>query len=202
MWVCDESHIRYLLGSLGFINNYKESQLWLVLLRYSADVVSAFPWIVTSHLSLNSHCHQPTSTLNSHPPTPLTHATINPACLPSSDPPLTLTQLTNLSPKPTHAVIYPTHADSVLLSHLRPYRCLCVSFFLCCCWIYFAVIQKILNFLKFCLWLVIFDGLGWGKRLGIWVGVMQPFCLVTKKIKDILIIWLLIEIGFFWVKWY
>ena len=28
---------------LGFINNYKEPQLWLVLLRYSADVTSAFP---------------------------------------------------------------------------------------------------------------------------------------------------------------
>ena len=33
---------------LGFINNYKEPQLWLVLLRYSADVVSAFPWVVTT----------------------------------------------------------------------------------------------------------------------------------------------------------
>ena len=32
---------------LGFINNYKESQLRLVLLRYSADVTSAFPWVVT-----------------------------------------------------------------------------------------------------------------------------------------------------------
>ena len=32
---------------LGFINNYKEPQLWLVLLRYSADVASAFPWVVT-----------------------------------------------------------------------------------------------------------------------------------------------------------
>ena len=28
---------------LSFINNCKESQLWLVLLRYSADVASAFP---------------------------------------------------------------------------------------------------------------------------------------------------------------
>ena len=27
---------------LGFINNYKESQLWLIILRYSADVASAF----------------------------------------------------------------------------------------------------------------------------------------------------------------
>ena len=32
---------------LGFINNYKESQLQLVLLRYSADVASAFPWVIT-----------------------------------------------------------------------------------------------------------------------------------------------------------
>ena len=32
---------------LGFINNCNESQLWLVLLRYSADVASAFPWVVT-----------------------------------------------------------------------------------------------------------------------------------------------------------
>ena len=33
---------------LGFINNYKEPQLLLVLLRYSADVGSAFPWVVTN----------------------------------------------------------------------------------------------------------------------------------------------------------
>ena len=32
---------------LGFINNFKEPQLWLVLLRYSTDVASAFPWVVT-----------------------------------------------------------------------------------------------------------------------------------------------------------
>ena len=32
---------------LGFINNYKEPQLRLVLLRYSADVASAFPSVVT-----------------------------------------------------------------------------------------------------------------------------------------------------------
>ena len=31
---------------LGFINNYKEPQLFLVLLRYSADVASAFPWVI------------------------------------------------------------------------------------------------------------------------------------------------------------
>ena len=32
---------------LSFINNYKESQLWLVLLRYSANVANTFSWIVT-----------------------------------------------------------------------------------------------------------------------------------------------------------
>ena len=31
---------------LGFIKNYKEPQLRQVLLRYSADVASAFPWVV------------------------------------------------------------------------------------------------------------------------------------------------------------
>ena len=32
---------------LGFINNYKQPLLWLVLLRYNADVASAFPWVIT-----------------------------------------------------------------------------------------------------------------------------------------------------------
>ena len=32
---------------LGFTNNYKEPQLRLVLLRYSADVASTFSWVVT-----------------------------------------------------------------------------------------------------------------------------------------------------------
>ena len=32
---------------LGFINNYKKSKLWLVLLRYSVNVASTFPWVVT-----------------------------------------------------------------------------------------------------------------------------------------------------------
>ena len=32
---------------LDFINNYKEPQLLLILLRYSVNVTSAFPWIVT-----------------------------------------------------------------------------------------------------------------------------------------------------------
>ena len=35
---------------LSFINNYKEPQLWLVLLRYNADVANAFPWVVTVYL--------------------------------------------------------------------------------------------------------------------------------------------------------
>ena len=39
---------------LGFINSYKESQLLLVLLRYSTDVVSAFPCIITGPLLLVS----------------------------------------------------------------------------------------------------------------------------------------------------
>ena len=37
---------------LGFINNCKEPQLWLVLLRYNADVASAFLWVVTLSLIL------------------------------------------------------------------------------------------------------------------------------------------------------
>ena len=32
---------------LGFINNYKEPQLQLVFLRYSTNMASAFPWVVT-----------------------------------------------------------------------------------------------------------------------------------------------------------
>ena len=32
---------------MGFINNYNKPQLLLVLLRYSADVASVFPWVVT-----------------------------------------------------------------------------------------------------------------------------------------------------------
>ena len=35
------------LVDLSFINNYNEPQLWLVLLSYSADVASAFPWVIT-----------------------------------------------------------------------------------------------------------------------------------------------------------
>ena len=40
------------LVELGFINNYKEPQLWLILLRYNADVTSAFPWVVTYGIEL------------------------------------------------------------------------------------------------------------------------------------------------------
>ena len=32
---------------LDFINNYKEPQLWLVLLRYSANMTYAIPWVIT-----------------------------------------------------------------------------------------------------------------------------------------------------------
>ena len=32
---------------LGFINYYKKPQLWLVLLRYSADVANIILWVVT-----------------------------------------------------------------------------------------------------------------------------------------------------------
>ena len=52
-WLCDvcgcvmspTSDIYWV--DLGFINNYKESQLWLVFLKYDADVARAFPWVVT-----------------------------------------------------------------------------------------------------------------------------------------------------------
>ena len=40
---------------LDFINNYKESQLWLVLLRYSANVASVFSWVVTDIVSSPSY---------------------------------------------------------------------------------------------------------------------------------------------------
>ena len=57
-WLCDVYGcvMSLTLGiyriDLGFINNYKESQLWLIFLMYSADVTSAFSWIVTLILSL------------------------------------------------------------------------------------------------------------------------------------------------------
>ena len=31
---------------MSFINNYKESQLWLILLKYNADMTSVFPWVI------------------------------------------------------------------------------------------------------------------------------------------------------------
>ena len=52
-WLCDVCGcvMSPILGiywvELGFINNCKELQLWLIFLRYSADVASAFPWVVT-----------------------------------------------------------------------------------------------------------------------------------------------------------
>ena len=47
---------------LGFINNYKEPQLWLVLLRYSANVASAFPWVITVAVKELPH-RQPSGTV-------------------------------------------------------------------------------------------------------------------------------------------
>ena len=52
-WLCDvcgcvmspTSGIYWI--ELGFINNCNKPQLWPVLLRYSADVTNAFPWVVT-----------------------------------------------------------------------------------------------------------------------------------------------------------
>ena len=58
-WLCDVCECvmsptsSIYLVDLDFINNYKESQLWLVLLRYSADVANAFPWFVTYGIKAN-----------------------------------------------------------------------------------------------------------------------------------------------------
>ena len=52
-WLCDvygcvmSSTLGIYSVDLDFINNCKEPQLWLVLFRYSTDVASAFPWVVT-----------------------------------------------------------------------------------------------------------------------------------------------------------
>ena len=52
-WLCDVCGCVMSLTSglywveLGFISNYNEPQLWLVLFRYSANMASAFPWIIT-----------------------------------------------------------------------------------------------------------------------------------------------------------
>ena len=51
---------------LGFINNYKESQLWLVILRYSVDVASVFPWVVTKCVVHMNHTHFTQFTLEPH----------------------------------------------------------------------------------------------------------------------------------------
>ena len=59
-WLCDVCGCVMSLTSgiywvdLGFINNYKESQLWLVLLRYNVDVASAFAWVVTYGIRADS----------------------------------------------------------------------------------------------------------------------------------------------------
>ena len=54
---------------LGFINNYKKPQLWLILLRYSADVASAFPWVITYDIraSLETPCELRDTTPQSGP---------------------------------------------------------------------------------------------------------------------------------------
>ena len=50
-WLCDVCGCVMNLTSdiywinLSFINNYKEPQLWLILFRYNANVVSVFFWI-------------------------------------------------------------------------------------------------------------------------------------------------------------
>ena len=55
IWLCDVCGcvMSPTLGiswvDLGFLNDYKEPQLWLVLLRYSANVANTFPWVVTPH---------------------------------------------------------------------------------------------------------------------------------------------------------
>ena len=59
-WLCDvcgcvmspTSDIYWV--ELNFINNCKEPQLWLVLLRYSADVASAFSWVITYGIKAGS----------------------------------------------------------------------------------------------------------------------------------------------------
>ena len=90
--------------NLGFMNNYKEPQLWLVLLRYNADVASAFPWVVI-------HC--------------LTHA-----CLSH----LTQLKLTPhdlwISESLSKIFFFPSHPHSVWTSNMPLLRiCLTVFFF-------------------------------------------------------------------------
>ena len=54
---------------LGFINNYKKSQLCLVILRYNADMISAFPCVVTYDIraSLVTPCGLEDTTLQNGP---------------------------------------------------------------------------------------------------------------------------------------
>ena len=54
---------------MGFINNYKESQLWLVILMYNADVANVFPWVVTYDIKTGSVilCGLRDTTLQSRP---------------------------------------------------------------------------------------------------------------------------------------
>jgi len=52
-WLCDvcgcvmSPKLSIYWVDLSFINNYKEFQLWLILLKYSADLANAFFWVVT-----------------------------------------------------------------------------------------------------------------------------------------------------------
>ena len=58
-WLCDVCRCAMSPTSsiywvdLSFINNYKEPQLWLVLLRYNANVASPFPWVITYGIKVN-----------------------------------------------------------------------------------------------------------------------------------------------------
>ena len=52
-----------MVSYLGFINNYKEPQLRLVFLRYSANVASTFPWVVTYGIRVDPVTHVGLETL-------------------------------------------------------------------------------------------------------------------------------------------
>ena len=54
---------------LGFINNYKKSQLCLVILRYNADMISAFPCVVTYGIRVGpvTPCRLEDTTLQNEP---------------------------------------------------------------------------------------------------------------------------------------
>ena len=74
-WLCDvygyvmSSTLDIYWVELGFINNYKEPQLWLVFLKYSADVTSTFPWVITYGIRANlvTPCGLKDTTLQSGP---------------------------------------------------------------------------------------------------------------------------------------